>query len=113
MTLIELVEMWGIFGIISGILGGILLFRFSQDPYERHVEEWIQIQKKIYPKTFEQRIQRTFNYWRKDANMDLPHPTVEWLVPEKFAEFWRSMRVFSFTLLIGGATLLLIQMIID
>ena len=109
----ELIELWGVFGVIFGFSGGILLIRFSKNPFERHVEEWIKIQKVRFPKNYEERIQRNYNYWRIGSKLETSDPTEVWLVPEKFAGYWRTMRITSYYLIIASAILFIIQMYVN
>lgn len=101
----------GYVGILLAFIGFILMLRFWSNPYERHLENWIKMITLLYPKSYERRIKRDFNYWRNYRNKAEPSPDGEaWYVPKDFAHYWRNMKLLAFFSIIIGFFLQIIQL---
>ena len=108
--MIEGWEWLSVIGIFLEIIGFIFMLRFWNDPFDRHVEEWKKFQKILHPKNFQKYIVDDFNYWRDYKNKSNPSPDGSWLVPKKFAIYWKNMKMFSLFSIIIGLLLQIIQM---
>jgi len=100
----------GYFGILLSFAGFIFMLRYWSHPYERHLENWIKIIVVLYPKSYQNRIKRDFNYWRDYRDKGKPSPYGEWYVPKGFAWYWHIMKLFSFFSIIVGFFLQIIQL---
>ena len=97
-------------GILLAFIGFILMLRYWSNPYERHLENWIKIITVLYPKSYERRIKRDFNYWRDYRNKAEPSPDGEWYVPKDFAHYWHCMKLLAFFSIIIGFFLQIFQL---
>ena len=96
-------------GILLAFIGFILMLRYWSNPYERHLENWIKMITVLYPKSYERRIKRDFNYWRDYRNKAEPSPDGEWYVPKDFAHYWHCMKLLAFFSIIIGFFLQIFQ----
>ena len=98
-------------GILLAFVGFILMLRFWSHPYERHLKNWTKMITLLYPKSYEKRIKRDFNYWRNYRNKAEPSPDIEgWYVPKDFARYWHYMKLLAFFSIIIGFFLQIIQL---
>ena len=86
---------FSVVGIFLEIIGFIFMLRYWKNPSDRHVDGWKEFQKKLHPNDYQERIKDDFNYWRYHKDKSREDIVHEWMVPIRFATFWKNMKLFS------------------